>query len=499
MKTFVKEVATREASRAKILVDGTAGSGKTWTSLLLAAELGKETLVFDSENKSSTKYSHRFPFNVVKMPDYHPRTYSDAITFGESQQEDVLIFDGVSHSWAGEGGALELAEQNKIKVGGNKWAAWSHVTPDLNIFTHRILDCSKHLICTARVRTDWEEVNDGGKKKYNKIGLATVARQEFDYEFDLHFRMQADGTDHYLIVLKSRYDEIKVGEIVKNPDAEFARHLARVIAIGISPEAAAKKKALVYYQTLAAKAVELQIKFNHHTEESDIDAIKADGKRLRDEITAAEAKQAKPTAAKPEPGASPEAAPASSPKAAPQTPVPAIHPDATPEAAPPPGYLDSELMEEDAVDDLPSELFEDKETPAPSTKSGFSQPLFAAPLRGAPMPRENERGRPTTSNEAEPDRPAKPTRTAATRSAKPGQEPPTTDELRTALSRARSVDDLSAIASRMGKMVVFAARLQQILKSEGVSHYAEIKESRMATIVGALAGYLVDQLPKRRK
>lgn len=472
MKTFVKEVATREASRAKILIDGTAGSGKTWTSLLLAAELGKETLVFDSENKSSTKYSHRFPFNVVKMPDYHPRTYSDAIAFGESQQEDVIILDGVSHSWAGEGGALELAEQNKIKVGGNKWAAWAHVTPDLNIFTHRILDCSKHLICTARVRTDWEEVTDGGKKKYNKVGLATVSRQEFDYEFDLHFRMQADGTDHYLIVLKSRYDEVKVGEIVKNPDAEFARHLARVIAIGISPEAAARKKALAYYQTLAAKAVELQIKFNHHTEESDIDAIKADGKRLRDEITAAEAKQAKPTAAaaKPEPGASPEAAPA-------------IHPDATPVDSTepePPGYLD-------AVDDLPNELFEDNETPAPSTKSGFSQPLFAAPLRGAPMPAAERKA--TSAKEHAP-RPAR---------SLPQAVPATTADLRTALSHARSIEDLETIANTMGRQIVFKARLKQVLTSENVGSISEIRPSRMNTIVGALAGYLVDLLPKPRR
>ena len=490
MKTFVKEAATREASRAKILIDGTAGSGKTWTSLLIAAVLGKQTLVFDSENRSSTKYSDRFPFNVVKMPDYNPKTYSDAITYGEGQPEDVLIFDGVSHSWAGEGGALELAEQSKVKTGGNKWAAWSHVTPDLNIFTHRILDCSKHLICTARVRTDWEEVIDGGKKKYNKVGLATVARQEFDYEFDLHFRMQADGTDHYLIVLKSRYNEIKVGEMVKNPDVEFAQHLAQVIAIGLSPDVIAKKKALSYYETLAGQAVKLGIKFNHHTEESNLDAIKADGTKLREEI-----------AAKLTPGASQKAAPAVSTETASTTTTkPTIHPNETAAAASsdaanePPEYLESEIPEEGE----PGDLFEDNETPAPNTGSGF-KPLFEAPLRGAPMPRENERGHLAATNEAKPERPAKPTRPAATRPAKPGQEPPTTDELRTALSRARSVDDLSAIASRMGKMVVFGARLQQILKAEGVSHHAEIKESRMTTIVGALAGYLVDQLPKRRK
>ena len=306
MSNFIKEIATREASRAKILIDGTSGSGKTWTSLLLGEVLGNSTLVFDSENKSSTKYSTRFKFNVVKMPDYSPKTYSEAIEYGETQPESVLIFDSISHSWAGEGGALELAEQNKVRVGGNKWAAWAHVTPDLNILTHKILDCTKHLICTARVKTDWEESVDGGKKKYTKVGLATVARQEFDFEFDLHFRMQAEGQDHYLVVLKSRYEELKVGELVKNPDKQFAQRLAKIISIGISEEAAEKKRALAYYETLAQKAIDLKIQFPHFTEESDIETIKASGKKLRDNITNAEKKKSsvdkspKPSKATPE-------------------------------------------------------------------------------------------------------------------------------------------------------------------------------------------------------
>lgn len=482
MQKFTKEVATREASRARILLDGAAGSGKTFTALLFAKVLGKSTLLFDSENKSSTKYSDRFQFNVVKLTDFSPKNYTDAIKYGQQETEEVLVIDSISHAWAGEGGALELAETSKVKTGGNKWAAWSLVTPDLNSLTNAILQCEKHLICTARVKTDWELSEEGGKKKYNKVGLATVARQEFDYEFDLHFRMIAEGTEHYLHVLKSRYSEIKVGELIKNPDEAFAERLAKVISTGISPEDAEKIKALAYYEKLAAQAVALKIKFNHHTEASDIETIKADGKKLRDEITAAEAKQAKPTAAKPEPGASPEAAPA-------------IHPDATPEAAPAsspkaaplPGYLDSELMEDDAVDDLPRELFEDNETPAPTTKSGFSQPLFAGPLRGAPMPAAKRKA--TSAKEHAPT----PARSL------PQAVPATTADLRTALSHARSIEDLETIADTMGKQVVFKARLKQVLTSENVGSISEIRPSRMTTIVGALAGYLVDQLPKMRK
>lgn len=281
---FTKEKASQVKSFARILLDGPSGSGKTWTSLLLAEELGKSTLLFDSENKSSAKYGSDFDFNVVELPDYRLQTYTEALEYAEREPEETTILDSYSHAWVGEGGALEQADLSKSKFGGNKWAAWSEVTPQLNKLTNKILKFPKHLIATARTKTEWSLGEEGSKNgKPTKIGTATIAREGFDYEFDIHMRMDLN---HNLYVLKTRYKALD-GLQVNRPDKKFAEQVAKAINEGMSQEEYEAKRALSYYNELTREAVELNIKFKKLTEKSKLEVIKTEGRELREKIQAA--------------------------------------------------------------------------------------------------------------------------------------------------------------------------------------------------------------------
>ena len=66
--------AEKTQSRLRLALCGPAGSGKTYTSLALASELGR-VAVLDTERGSASKYADRFAFDVVELEDYHPHKY----------------------------------------------------------------------------------------------------------------------------------------------------------------------------------------------------------------------------------------------------------------------------------------------------------------------------------------------------------------------------------------------------------------------------------------
>lgn len=199
---FVIERATIQQAKAKIAIVGPAGSGKTYTSLVTARELGQSILVIDTENGSSAKYANQFEFDILRLPNYSIKTYIEALDFAASKGFDVVIVDSLSHAWAGKGGALEQAELAKAKYAGNKFAGWADVTPLQNQLIDTILNYPSHIIATMRMKIEYALVDDGkGKSKPQKLGLGIVQRDSFEYEFDIIAQMDVE---HNLSVTKTR-------------------------------------------------------------------------------------------------------------------------------------------------------------------------------------------------------------------------------------------------------------------------------------------------------
>ena len=185
----------------KILLSGPAGSGKTYSSLLLTYGLTsswEEICVIQTETGSAGLYSHLGPFNVIDLePPYHPARFIEAIKLATDAGMKAIIIDSISHEWSGKGGCLDLHEQvtQKMKV-PNSFTAWASVTPLHQNFLDAIIQCPVHVVCTARAKTEFIMVDRNGKQTPQKMGLAPITRDGFDYEMSVHLELDQQHQAH---------------------------------------------------------------------------------------------------------------------------------------------------------------------------------------------------------------------------------------------------------------------------------------------------------------
>lgn len=205
--------ATKEQLFARIALDGPGGAGKTFTALQIATLLGGTIGVADSEHGSAKHYSNRFKFKHSNLPNHSLNTYIESVAAAARAGFATFITDSMSHAWNGKGGALEQVD----KAGGNKFAnGWKTVSPLLARYIDALLDFPGHVICTMRVKTAYEVVDDDrGRKVPKKVGLAPIMRDGVEYEFDLVLDLAHDGT---LTVSKSRCEEIPVGHVYERSE-----------------------------------------------------------------------------------------------------------------------------------------------------------------------------------------------------------------------------------------------------------------------------------------
>ncbi len=213
--------ATRKQAKARVAIDGPAGSGKTYTSLLAAKVLanGGKVAVIDTERGSASLYADEFEFDVVELSNFDPRNYIKAISAAEQEGYAVIVIDSLSHAWEGEGGVLDIHDAaTKKQRTENSYTAWKDVTPIHREFVDRILQSKCHVIATMRSKMEYSQEKDSsGKTIIRKIGLAPVQRAGTEYEFTVVCDMDVD---HSLIVSKSRCKPI-ADKVVKLPDEKF--------------------------------------------------------------------------------------------------------------------------------------------------------------------------------------------------------------------------------------------------------------------------------------
>lgn len=179
--------AQRKQAKLKIGISGPSGAGKTFSALRLASGIGKKIAVIDSERGSASLYSDRFDFDVLELtPPFTTEKYIEAMKAAFVAGYEVLIIDSVSHAWSGEGGILNQKEQLDAR-GGNSFANWAKMTPKQEKFISAIVQCPLHIICTMRSKQDYSQTQEGNKMKIQKVGLAPVQREGFEYELTTMF------------------------------------------------------------------------------------------------------------------------------------------------------------------------------------------------------------------------------------------------------------------------------------------------------------------------
>ena len=186
--------AVKEKLSSKIAIEGPAGSGKTYSALLLAHGMGGKIALLDTENRSSCLYANKehepgfkFEFDVehVKAP-YEPEKYIRVIKDAEHNGYRTLVIDSASHEWEGVGGILEISS----KMQGNSFTNWAKLTPRHNAFINAILQSPLNIISCFRTKVAYEIVeNDKGKAIPKKLGMKPITREGFDYENTIVFTL----------------------------------------------------------------------------------------------------------------------------------------------------------------------------------------------------------------------------------------------------------------------------------------------------------------------
>tara|TARA_R110000851_G_C13101390_1_gene568468 strand:- start:9785 stop:10675 length:891 start_codon:yes stop_codon:yes gene_type:complete len=175
----------RRKAKMKLALQGSSGSGKTYSSLLIAKGLAgndfTKVAVIDTENGSADLYAHLGDYNVISLqPPYSPERYIEAINLCENAGIEVVIIDSISHCWD----YLLDVHSNMV---GNSFTNWGKITPRQNAFVNKILQSDTHIIATMRVKQDYVLNQKNGKTIPEKVGLKAVQRNDVDYEFTIVF------------------------------------------------------------------------------------------------------------------------------------------------------------------------------------------------------------------------------------------------------------------------------------------------------------------------
>ncbi|HPZ43594.1 MAG TPA: ATP-binding protein [Bacillota bacterium] len=220
--------AERKKAKLRLALAGPAGSGKTYSSLLIAFGLGGRVALIDTERGSGELYAHLGEYDVcsIEAP-FTPEKYIEAIRAAEGAGYDTIIIDSLSHAWAGPGGVLDIHGHAADKS-GNSWTAWRLVTPRHNDLVDAMLLSKCHIIATMRSKMDHVQTVENGKTVVKKVGMNPIQRDGMEYEFTVF--MDLDQT-HTATASKDR-TSLFDGQVIK-PTPETGQILKEWLESGV--------------------------------------------------------------------------------------------------------------------------------------------------------------------------------------------------------------------------------------------------------------------------
>lgn len=226
--------AVRKASPMLISVAGVSGSGKTYTSLLLAAGIagpnGRVGFI-DTENGRGSMYADSpgilkaLPngYEIAEMqPDFSPEKYVEAITAAEKAGINVLIIDSTTHEWEGIGGCADIAEKYKLKGMPN----WAKAKMSHKRFVNHCLTTNMHLIFCLRARDKVKMVKNParGEDAVVPIGIQPIAEKNFVFEMTVS--LLVDESTHFANPIKVPEPLVHLfpgGKMLTKQDGEHIR------------------------------------------------------------------------------------------------------------------------------------------------------------------------------------------------------------------------------------------------------------------------------------
>lgn len=203
--------AVRENVNLLIGLAGGTGSGKTYTAFRLASGMsdGKPFAVIDTEARRALHYADQFKFDYADLnAPFSPERYGDAVLAAANAGYKVIVIDSVSHEHEGDGGLLDMQEQELQRMAGNDYAKRdtclqaSWIKPKREhkrLFVQKVLQVRAHVIFCMRAedKTELKKV-DGKLKMVPKVSLTgldgwiPICEKRFPFELTASFLLTAD-------------------------------------------------------------------------------------------------------------------------------------------------------------------------------------------------------------------------------------------------------------------------------------------------------------------
>ena len=260
---FQFEKATRQQSKASILIEGLSGKGKSGLALLLgyylAGEDWEKVFDLDTENNSVQLFTDttcsagmkfenfqigKFTADLQYKPSHYQMFKEAAINAGAK----VLINDSISHAWTYEGGILDMVaalKKTNNRYQKDSYAAWGDdaIVEEKQKLMQLFRDHRIHVISTVRVKEKMEyDKDENGKTVLTSLGEQQIMQADVKYEPDLVLSMVSPGRavgneikHPQARVVKSRYVILKEGETYEFTPS-LCKQLAEYLEEGASPE-----------------------------------------------------------------------------------------------------------------------------------------------------------------------------------------------------------------------------------------------------------------------
>lgn len=239
---------------------GFAGSGKTYTSAVIAAGVRKAQGLKGPIAMFDTEAAAQYIAPMVKrdtgldLVGAQSRALKDAIEFlkaCQAQGVSVAILDSVTHLWRElQDSYLKQVNTALAAKGRNprtrlEFQDWGPIKAEWEKFANLYLNIPMHVIICGRAGYDYDyedvEGRDDGKKQLVKTGIKMKTEGEFGYEPSLLIQMErvqqaADGSIlpyivHRATVIKDRFGVLD-GKSADNPGFDFFRPFVDLLTPG---------------------------------------------------------------------------------------------------------------------------------------------------------------------------------------------------------------------------------------------------------------------------
>ena len=273
MSSFKK--AQRHKLKVNMLVTGGSGAGKTVGALLTAkgivqelnpgieeADIWTKIAVIDTEHERALfranmtvggEHIGEFLHLNFEAP-YDSQRLVSIFDEAKKMGVQVMIVDSLAHFWGGEGGLLDIHEQN-----GGQFKDWVKTNKTQKVLLDLLTDNpDMHTIVTSRVKQDIAmEPGDDGKMVVKKKGLKAEIRDGWEYEFAIS--VQVDHYTHELIVMKDN-SELIAGREDKKMSPELGRELVRWADQGVDVVKERQERKVAVVQEIAGAYKEPKVK-----------------------------------------------------------------------------------------------------------------------------------------------------------------------------------------------------------------------------------------------